>query len=325
MASVICGPYTNVASARIWHDACALPLRYSDAMTRREDLNPSRKKLRPADYAGSLLIVGIAIGIGFLLKQVLAIPSIALLLLIAIQLVAIAYGLWPAMAACIISALAYNFFFIPPLYTFTVADPENVATLFFFTVTALITSNLISRLRAQGLVARSRAKTTEDLYLFSRKLTGVVALDDLLWAAAYQMAMMLRARVVILLPENGSITVRAGYPPEDALDAAELSAAMSACENGSEGGRSTNDVSGAKRLFLPMRTGRGVVGVVGLESDLPGFLLDSDQRRLYDALADQTALALERIALAEDAHRARIEAETEKWAKVVKFSGAKVK
>src|SRR6185312_7591558 len=83
-------------------------------------------------------------------------------------------------------------------------------------------------------------------------------------------------------------------------------------ENGSEGGRSTNDVSGAKRLFLPMRTGRGVVGVVGLESDLPGFLLDSDQRRLYDALADQTALALERIALAEDAHRARIEAETEK-------------
>ena len=67
-----------------------------------------------------------------------------------------------------------------------------------------------------------------------------------------------------------------------------------------------------KRLFLPMRTGRGNVGVVGLDSDRPGPLLEPDQRRLFDALADQAALAIERINLAQDVDRARIAAETER-------------
>ena len=66
---------------------------------------------------------------------------------------------------------------------------------------------------------------TEDLYLFSRKLAGVVTLDDLLWATAYQIAQMLKVRVVLLLPEGETIEVRAGYPPEDMLDDADLAAA----------------------------------------------------------------------------------------------------
>ena len=82
------------------------------------------------------------------------------------------YGLWPSLFACVVSMLAYNFFFLPPLYTFTIADPENVIALFFFFVVAVIASNLTARVRTQALVARDRANTTEDLYLFSRKLGG---------------------------------------------------------------------------------------------------------------------------------------------------------
>ena len=66
----------------------------------------------------------------------------------------------------------YNFFFLPPLYTFTIADPENVVALFFFLIVALIASNLTARVRNQAVTARQRAKTTEDLYLFSRKLAA---------------------------------------------------------------------------------------------------------------------------------------------------------
>ena len=139
---------------------------------------------------------------------------------------AVTYGLWPALFASLASAcLPYNFFFLPPLYTFTIADPENVVALFFFLVVALIASNLTARVRDQAVTARQRAKTTEDLYLFSRKLAGIVSLDDLLWATAYQIASMLKVRVVLLLPEEGTIAVRAGYPPEDVLDEADLAAA----------------------------------------------------------------------------------------------------
>jgi two-component system sensor histidine kinase KdpD len=266
----------------------------------------------PRDYAGSLVAVLIALAIGLLLQQSLGIGSIALVFLTAVLVSAIFHGLWPALLASVASALAYNFFFLPPLYTFTITAPENVVTLFFFTLTAVVTSNLTARVRAQALVARNRAKMTEDLYQFSRKLAGVVALDDLLWATVYQIAAMLKVRVVLLLPEDDTIALRAGYPPEDMLDDADVAAAKWVWQTGREAGRGSDTLPGAKWLFLPMRTARGNVGVVGLDSDRTGPLLSPDQRRLFDALADQSALAIERINLAQDVDRARIAAETEK-------------
>ncbi len=93
--------------------------------------------------------------------------------------------------------LAYNFFFLPPLYTFTVADPENVLALVCFLIVALIVSNLTARTRSQMVTARARAKTTAELYAFSRKVAGIGALDDLLWATAYQISSMLKVRTVL--------------------------------------------------------------------------------------------------------------------------------
>jgi two-component system sensor histidine kinase KdpD len=151
----------------------------------------------------------------------------------------------------------------------------------------------------------ARARTTESLYVFSRKLAGVGTLDDLLWATAYQTALMLKVRVVLLLPEDGSIAVRAGYPPEDILDEADLAAAKWAWEHDRPAGRGSDTLPGAKRLFLPMRTGRGAIGVVGIDSDKPGPLLTPDQRRLLDALIDQAALAIERVHLVDDLDRAK--------------------
>ena len=128
---------------------------------------------------------------------------------------AVTFGLLPALYASIVAMLAFNFFFLPPLYTFTIAAPENVVALVFFLIVAVIASNLTARVRSQAVVARQRAKTTEDLYLFSRKLAGVGSLDDVLWATAFQVASMLKVQVVILIPEGGSLTVKTGYPPED--------------------------------------------------------------------------------------------------------------
>jgi two-component system, OmpR family, sensor histidine kinase KdpD len=266
----------------------------------------------PQPYFGSLGMVVAALLAGFAIQHWLAVQNISLAFLTAVLTSAIAYGLWPSLVACLASVLAYNFFFLPPLYTFTIADPENVVALFFFAVVAVIASNLAARVRAQAVSARQRAKTTEDLYLFSRKLAGVVTLDELLWATAHQIALMLKVRVVLLLPEGESIAVRAGYPPEDELDAADLAAAKWCWQNNRPAGRDADTLPGARRLFLPIRTGRGAVGVVGIDKDASGPLLSPDQRRLLDALNDQTALAIERVNLADDLDRARITAETDR-------------
>jgi two-component system, OmpR family, sensor histidine kinase KdpD len=263
-------------------------------------------------YVGSLAFVAVALGVGLVLHQKLGIGSIALTFLTAVLVSAVAYGLWPALFACFVSVLAYNFFFLPPLYTFTIADPENVVALFFFAITAVIASNLTARVRAQAITARQRARTTEELYQFSRKLAGAANLDDLLWATVHQIALMLKVRVVILLPENGKVAVRAGFPPEDSLDAADLAAAIWTWERNHVAGRGSDTLPGAKRLFMPMQTGRGAVGVIGIDRDEPGPILTPDQQRLLDALADQAALAIERVNLVEDVDRARLVAETDR-------------
>jgi two-component system sensor histidine kinase KdpD len=155
-------------------------------------------------------------------------------------------------------------------------------------------------------------RTLESLYAFSRKLAGAGTLDDVLWATAYQAALMLDVRVVLLLPENGAIAVKAGYPPEDTLDDADLAAASWVWENNRSAGRGSDTLPGAKRLFLPMRTGRGSIGIVGIDSDKPGPMLTPDRRRLLDALIDQGALAIERVHLVEDLEGARRLAETDR-------------
>jgi len=264
------------------------------------------------DYAGSAAMVAAALGVGLALQHQLAVSNVALAFLTAVLASAITWGLLPSLFACLVSVLAYNFFFLPPLYTFTIADPENIVALFFFAVVAVIASNLAARVRHQALSARQRAKVTDDLYQFSRKLAAAVTLDDLLWATSYQIALMLKVRVVLLLPEGETVTVRAGYPPEDMLDDADLAAAKWCWQNNRATGRGADTLPGARRLFLPMHTGRGAVGVVGLDSDTQGPLLTPDQRRLLDALTDQAALAIERINLARDVDQARLSAETER-------------
>jgi two-component system sensor histidine kinase KdpD len=271
-----------------------------------------RTPLEPRAFAGSLLFGAIALGVSLLLRQTLAVSNVALVLLVAVLASAVTYGLMPSLFAGLVCALAYNFFFLPPLYTFTIADPENVVTLLVFLLVAAIASNLTARVRTQAIVARQRAATTEDLYRFSRKLAGIATLDDLLWATAYQVAHMLKLHVVLLMPEEGDLQVRAGYPPEDTLDEGDLAAAKWAFEEGHEAGRGADTLPGARRLFLPMRTARGVVAIIGLDSDREGALLTPDQRRLLDSLSDQTALAIERLHLAGEMDRARVAAETEK-------------
>jgi two-component system sensor histidine kinase KdpD len=90
---------------------------------------------------------------------------------------------------------------------------------------------------------------------------------------------MLKVRVLLLLPENGTLVIKAAYPPDDTLDEMEVAAAKWAWENDRPAGRSSDTLPGARRLFLPMRTGRGPIGVVGMDSDRTGPLLTPDEMR----------------------------------------------
>jgi two-component system sensor histidine kinase KdpD len=266
----------------------------------------------PRPYLMALLITALSLGAAVAIKPHFGIENVDLVFLTAVVIVAVRFGLWPSLLASVTASLAYNFFFLPPIYTFTITDPTNVAAFFFFMLIAILVSNVAARVRTQADTAIGRIRTTEQLYAFSRKLAGTATLDDVLWATAYQTALMLKVRVVLLLPEDGLLTVKAGYPPEDELDKADLAAANWAWSNDRPAGRGSDTLPGAKRLFLPMRTGRGSIGVIGIDDDRSGPLLTPDQRRLLDALVDQGALAIERVLLVEDMDRVKRTVESER-------------
>jgi two-component system, OmpR family, sensor histidine kinase KdpD len=259
----------------------------------------------PRPYLMALAIVAVGLGAAELIKPWFGIENVDLVLLTAVVVIAVRYGLLPSLMATVAASLCYNFFFLPPIYTFTITDPTNIAAFVLFTVVAILVSNVAARVRTQADTAVGRIRTTEQLYAFSRKLAGTATLDDVLWATAYQTALMLKVRVVLLLPENGVLTVKTGYPPEDELDKADLAAANWAWSNDRPAGRGSDTLPGAKRLFQPMRTGRGSIGVIGIDDDRTGPLLTPDQRRLLDALMDQGALAIERVLLVEDMDRVK--------------------
>lgn len=274
------------------------------------------KRFELFSYVAASLYVGAAVLIGTLLSRVLDVRNIALVFLMAVLTSAVTAGLWPALFASVVGALAFNFFFLPPLHTLDIGDPESVIALGFFLGVAVIASNLTARVHRQAAAARQRARTTEDLYLFSRKLAGTGTLDDVLWATCHQIAAMLKVRVVILLPEDDTISVKAGYPPDDTLVDADIAAARWAWEHNRPAGRGADTLPGAKRLYLPLRTGRMAIGVVGLDSDKKGDkkgpLLTPEQQRLFDALADQAAVAIERTQLVADVDKAGLAAEADK-------------
>ncbi|AMB46687.1 sensor histidine kinase KdpD [Methylobacterium sp. AMS5] len=268
-------------------------------------------------YALALLVTGAGLGLALLLEPSTGVENADLMLLTAVVAVAVRWGLGPSLAAVVAASLSYNFFFLPPVYTFTIADPTNIAAFLLFTLVAVLVSNLAARARLSAVVSQGRAKATERLFGFSRKLAACGTLDDVLWATSAQVAAMLRVRVVLLLPDDKALAVRAGYPPEDMLDEADLAAAQWAFDNERPTGRGADTLPGAKRLFLPMRTGRGTIGVIGLDADGTGPILTPEGRRLLDALADMGALALERVRLVEDLDRAERAAETDRLARAL--------
>ncbi|MEH2537439.1 MULTISPECIES: sensor histidine kinase KdpD [unclassified Bradyrhizobium] len=272
-----------------------------------------QEPFNPRPYMMALLFVAVSLGAAKLIQPMFGgIENVDLVLLTAVVGVAVRYGLLPSLLASVAASLCYNFFFMPPVHTFTIADPINIAAFFLFMLIALLVSNLAARVRSQADTAIGRVRTTESLYAFSRKLAGTATLDDVLWATAYQTALMLKVRVVLLLPEDGVLTVKSGYPPEDQLGEADLAAAKWAWDNDRAAGRGSDTLPGAKRLFLPMRTGRGAIGVIGIDDDRTGPLLTPDQRRLLDALVDQGALAIERVLLVEDMDRVKRTVESDR-------------
>lgn len=278
----------------------------------RKAVKEQRAGLRP--YLFSAIMVALACALGLAIDAWMKPPNISMVFLAAVLYSAIRYGLWPSLFASLLSTLLYNVLFLEPRYSLTVDDPSNVVALVFLLIVAVLTSELTARVKREAANAKAHAGANAALYAFSRKIAGIGRLDDLAWAAAHQLAAMLDAGALILLPVDGKLGIAASYPPEDALGTADLDAATLAWLEGRPAGLDTNLPGDTRWLFVPMKSARGPVGAIGLrrEGEAAPAVFSPADRMLIDALADQTAVAIERIELAQEMEQARIAAEAER-------------
>ncbi|HWG80643.1 MAG TPA: DUF4118 domain-containing protein, partial [Stellaceae bacterium] len=268
-------------------------------------------------YFEGLLTTALATALGVLIDSYVDLPNISLIYVVPVMVAAARHGLVPSLWVAALAVLSYNFFFLPPLYRLTIADPANIVALFFFMFVAIVASALGTRTRAQAQAARREARTTADLYAFSRKIAGVIDLDDLLWIVVTHLARLLTAEVAVLMPDrsrqkDGRLSLHAAFPPDSEFTDADLAAARWCWDAEQPTGKGTDTLPGGRWLFVPIRTSRAPIGVVGILSSGDQRALSDSERRLLEAVGNQAAVAIERVVLAADIDQARIGAERER-------------
>jgi len=261
-------------------------------------------------YAAAVGLVAAATTVSFLGRKVFALPDEAMLYLLTIMVVAARFGRGASVLAAALSVGSYDFFFVPPFYTFAVSDTRHTLTFLMMFGVGLVISGFTLRIRRQEQEARSREEQTNALYGLSRELGAAVATDEVAEVIARQTAKVFEcAAGVVLLGGDGALKLaaEAGSLP---FDAQEQAVARWVLEHARPAGLSTDTLPGARVTCLPLASGPAVLGVLALGTRPPksGF---AEYRSFNDAFVRQCAMAVERARLAEDGRAAALRARTE--------------
>ncbi|HKE89992.1 MAG TPA: sensor histidine kinase KdpD [Gemmatimonadales bacterium] len=276
---------------------------------------PAAPGMRPTltQYGWGALVVAVCTVVGAVLGRYSSITDVAMVYLLGAGVVATRYGRGPSVFAAFLSIGAFDFFFVPPQYTFSVTDVRYVLTFTVMLGIALVISGLTLRIREQAETARTRERRTGALYAMSRELAAARGQRELIDVATRHLQDTFGAQAQFLLPDaTGRVAVPVGTPPGYPLDDKELSVAQWVFSQGRTAGVGTDTLPGSQAFYQPLVASRGTVGVVGLRPADPARFEDPTLRQLVETFAGQAALALERGLLTEQTQREQLEIEAER-------------
>ncbi|MDA8087202.1 MAG: sensor histidine kinase KdpD [Nitrospiraceae bacterium] len=256
-------------------------------------------------------VVAAATGVAFLLPSYSTV-NVAMVYLLGIVFVSSRTGKGPSLLATLLSVAAFDFFFIPPVYTFAVSDVRYFFTFVVMFAVAFVISGMTLRIRRQAASSRNRERRTAALYALSRELLHERGIEHLSAVAIKHLSELFASRVVILVPgERGNLSVAMTGFSTFAMDQNEMSVAQWAFDHRQEAGLGTDTLSGAEALYIPLMTSTGTVGVLGIMPAGGGAAFDHEQIHALESFANQIAMAVDRAFLAEEAQRALVRAEAE--------------
>jgi len=268
---------------------------------------PVRSMSRPRNtpplvhFLGAAILIASATGLGMLMQmRRFELADIVMVYVLGILIVATRFGLWPAVAASILSVGAFDFFFVPPILSFTITDAKHAGTFAVMLLVGIVIGNLAERIRAQVRLARVREQRTLALFRLAAELTRSGGTAAMVESAIRSVAAQFQSHASILLPDGaGRVEAKNEAEAGAAFSPEELSVAQWSFDHHEAAGLGTDTLPGAKALYLPLKGSRGPIGVMAVKPEGAPHWVEPDQRHLLEAFANQTALALERTLLSE--------------------------
>jgi two-component system sensor histidine kinase KdpD len=263
-----------------------------------------------------LFAAGVITGTGLLnlgLMQLSGPRVPGLVFLLAVVLVALKVGRGPVWLAGALSALAWNFFFLEPRFTFVIEKVEDFVLFALYFVVASVLGQLVARIRTQEQAERRREERAVALYEFTRDLAEATSRDEVVWQLITQINHVFQSPVGVVLSLNDKLVAH----PDSSLTLSEkeLGVADWAFRQRKTAGRFTDNLPGAEAFHLPLVTERKAFGVVVVKLPEENFTLA--QRDLLETFARQAALILDRVELRTAAAQARLLAESEKFSRTL--------
>jgi two-component system sensor histidine kinase KdpD len=279
---------------------------------------PKRTRRRPrptvwSEYGLAVAAVVVATGLAWAMFPRFELANIIMMYLLAVIAVSMRTGRGPSVLASVLSVAAFDFFFVPPHFTFAVSDTQYLVTFAVMLIVALVVSGLTVSIRAQAQAARERERRTSVLYAMSKELASTRQLTELLDVALRHLVDVFGGRMVLLLPDaSGRLEPRASLLAPFHMDPNDVAVSQWAFEHRQPAGMGTDNLPGAQMVFIPLVASRGIVGVLGMRLADPHLFDGPDARHLLETFANQIALAIERGLLAEEAQSAQVNVESER-------------
>ena len=265
-------------------------------------------------YVLTLFSVFIVTIIGKGMQPTFDLIDIVLLYLLPVLVSAVRWGLWPSLTASFFGILAFDYFFVPPVLSFTVGDVHHLLSFVIYLIVALVTGTLAAKLRREAALSRERERRTAALHGLSEKMAGETDIRQVLRTVATSVAQSTKTDAAVFLPDpENNLLEPAAYswkenisPTEKERDMAQwvydLKEELEDKTQGSDGGH---------HLFVPVQDKDTVLAVLMLRLTSQKEL-SREERKDLEALTNMTALAITRTRLAEEAGHAKVLAESDK-------------
>jgi len=237
--------------------------------------------------------------------------NIVAIFILTVVLVAVRFGRGAAALAAVLSVCSFDFFFVPPRFSFAVSDVQYILTFIIMLAVGLITGQLTAGLRFQARVAGHREERAGSLYEIARDLSGAVQIDQVVRISDASIERTFRASAALLLP-NATGQLAATAPRTDTALNVDLGIAQWAFDKGQPAGFGTDTLPGSEVLYIPLRAPTQARGVLAVKARNRRLLRIPEQRQLLDTFAALIAIALERVHYVEVAQDALVRMESER-------------